>query len=52
MADSDRENSLHWKMLGGTDEAYRVAQMIEGLMMAHSKRCSAPAGTRLSGTRH
>jgi len=34
MADSDRENSLHWKMLGGTDEAYRVAQMIEGLMMA------------------
>jgi hypothetical protein len=26
--------SLHAKILGGTEEAYRVARMIEGLLMA------------------
>ena len=31
---SDQELSLHAKMLGGTEEAYRVARMIEGLLMA------------------
>jgi hypothetical protein len=31
---SDRELSLHAKILGGNEDAYRVARMIEGLLMA------------------
>ena len=31
---SDRDMTLHETMLGGGEEAYRIARMLEGLMMA------------------